>query len=200
MTQRPAKAKAKTAAPKTKAMPSEKALINECVIYAQSIAAARFGYHADPDGGCKHAEELVGTYETRAGQALTKITVMTASTPAGLEAKARIMPARNSGPVAAPNFEALGKSYQRLENSVANVRGASIVLETVIEGAITAHTMYGPYKQFHLTEDQVTSLFFAMYNLGDFTRALHKEYFAGFGENPDGDVTIQSSAESKVAS
>jgi hypothetical protein len=67
------------------------ALIRECVIYAQSIAAFHDGFDADPDGNNCHATALGDRYENRAWQALTKITVTPARTPEGLCSKARIV-------------------------------------------------------------------------------------------------------------
>jgi hypothetical protein len=90
-TQRPAKAKA---APRRKATkpPNDTPLIKECVVYAQSVAAAVAGFEADPDGNNKHAAQLSDRHNNRASQALTKIATMTASTPEGLQSKARILP------------------------------------------------------------------------------------------------------------
>ena len=107
---------------------------------------------------------------------------------------------RNSVPVATPEFEALGEAYKKLESSITDARCAAIVLETVIEDALTTPDVVGMYKRFYLTEDQVDSVFFALYNAGNFARALYAEYYAGFGETPDGNVTLQSAAEIQVAS
>jgi hypothetical protein len=72
--------------------PLDARLINECVVYAQGIAAFHAGFGADPDGGSKHAEGLGNPHYERARQALMKIATMKARTPAGLDAKARILP------------------------------------------------------------------------------------------------------------
>jgi hypothetical protein len=72
--------------------PSDTPLINECVRYAQEMAAFHAGFKADPDGSSKHAAGLGNRHERRAKQALTKIATMKASTPTGLDAKARILP------------------------------------------------------------------------------------------------------------
>jgi hypothetical protein len=71
---------------------SDARLIKECVIYAQEIAAFHAGFTADPDGSSKHAAGLGDRHERRAQQALAKIAAMKASTPEGLQAKARILP------------------------------------------------------------------------------------------------------------
>ena len=72
--------------------PNDKALINHCVTYAQSIAADHAGYRADPDGGNEHAETLGKRHFNRAFQALTRIAATPATTPAGLCSKVRIVP------------------------------------------------------------------------------------------------------------
>jgi hypothetical protein len=72
--------------------PNDKALINHCVIYAQSIAAGNAGYAADPDGSCKYAAALDDRHRKRAESALARITNTTPATAAGLQAKARIAP------------------------------------------------------------------------------------------------------------
>ena len=86
---RPAKRKAKRS-PKAR-KPSDAALINECVIYAQSIAALHSGFKADPDGNSEHAAKLGDKFSNRAWQALTKIASTPAATPEGLCSKARIV-------------------------------------------------------------------------------------------------------------
>jgi hypothetical protein len=75
-----------------KAAASDACLINEWVIYAQEIATFNAGFKADPDGGSKHAAGLGDQHYDRAQQALTKMATMKASTPAGLDAKAHILP------------------------------------------------------------------------------------------------------------
>jgi hypothetical protein len=86
----------RTKAKRTKAAkpraPSDKALINHCVTYAQSIAAFREGFRADPDGSNEHAAALGARHSARAFQSLTWIASMPAATPEGLCAKARIVP------------------------------------------------------------------------------------------------------------
>ena len=72
--------------------PIDEHLINECVVYAQGVAAFHAGFGADPDGWSKHAEGLGNPHYDRARQALRKIATMKARTPAGLDAKARIIP------------------------------------------------------------------------------------------------------------
>jgi hypothetical protein len=67
------------------------ALIRECVIYAQSVAALHEGYTADPGHGDSIAGALGEKYNDRIRQALTKITAMPATTPGGLCSKARIV-------------------------------------------------------------------------------------------------------------
>ena len=83
--------------PATKAKPGpgkapiDVLLINECVVYAQEIAAYHAGFLADPNDDM-HAAVLGSPHERRAKQALAKIATIKASTPAGLDAKARILP------------------------------------------------------------------------------------------------------------
>ena len=67
-------------------------LIRDCVIYAQSLAAAKAGYEADPDGDGVHADQLGKAHIQRASQAMARILGTAALTPAGLEAKARVIP------------------------------------------------------------------------------------------------------------
>jgi hypothetical protein len=85
-----AKAKTKRKTSQSK-KPSDTALIRECVIYAQSVAAVHKGFTADPDGSSVHAAALGDRYNNRAWQALTKIAATPATTPAGLCSKARIV-------------------------------------------------------------------------------------------------------------
>ena len=82
------------AAPRLKATkaPNDMAVIRECVIYAQSIAAKNSDFKADSDLDNKNAVALGTRHSAQARRALTKITTMTASTPAGLQSKARILP------------------------------------------------------------------------------------------------------------
>jgi hypothetical protein len=84
--------RAKAAKPRTTIRSSDKALINECVTYVQSVAAFRSGFEADPDGDYKSAETLGKPHEARARKALMKITATAATTPEGLQAKAMIVP------------------------------------------------------------------------------------------------------------
>ena len=88
MKKRKAKAASRRKATKP---PNEKALINECVVYAQSIAAFYDGFKADPDGNNEHAARLGERHRIRAFQALTKIVGTPATTPDGLNSKARIV-------------------------------------------------------------------------------------------------------------
>lgn len=83
---------AKAKAPRRKATkrPNDTALINECVTYAQSVAAHRAGFDADSDGDNKHAERLGDRHSKRAHQALMKITNTPATTAEGLCSMARI--------------------------------------------------------------------------------------------------------------
>ena len=68
------------------------ALIRECVIYAQSVAAQSAGFAADPTGNNDHASALADIYFKRAEAALLKIARTPATTVEGLQAKARIVP------------------------------------------------------------------------------------------------------------
>jgi hypothetical protein len=67
------------------------ALIRECVIYAQSIAAHDAGFNVDPDGNMIHAAPLGDYHIDRAHQALVKISRIPVTTAEGLQAKARIV-------------------------------------------------------------------------------------------------------------
>jgi hypothetical protein len=69
--------------------PSDKALINECVIYAQAKAAEEAGFKADPDSDAVHAASLADRHITRAIMALDRVTKTPATTAAGLQAKLR---------------------------------------------------------------------------------------------------------------
>jgi hypothetical protein len=82
----------KSARPAKKRSPSDKALINECVIYAQAKAAEEAGFKADPDDDAAHAALLADRHIMRAMMVLDKITKTPATTAAGLQAKARIVP------------------------------------------------------------------------------------------------------------
>jgi hypothetical protein len=75
-----------------KATASDARLISECVVYAQEIGAYDAGFKADPDGSSKNAANLGDQHLVRARQALAKIATMKASTPTGLQAKARVLP------------------------------------------------------------------------------------------------------------
>lgn len=78
---------------KAKAAPSDARLIQKCVVYAQEIAAFHAGFRADPDCDGKYAVGPLGVrHENCAQQALKDIAAMSASTAAGLQAKARILP------------------------------------------------------------------------------------------------------------
>ena len=70
---------------------SDTALIRECVIYAQSVAAMHKGFRADPGGSSEIAATLGHKHTSRAWQALTKIAATPATTPLGLCSKARIV-------------------------------------------------------------------------------------------------------------
>jgi hypothetical protein len=67
------------------------ALIRECVVFAQSIAAYEAGFKADPDGNNAHAAALGNHHLARARQALVKLSHTPATTAEGLQAKARIV-------------------------------------------------------------------------------------------------------------
>lgn len=71
---------------------NDTALIQECVIYAQSVAAYRDGFKADPDGDMCHASALGEKYMMRTWQAIIKIAATPATTLEGIRAKARIVP------------------------------------------------------------------------------------------------------------
>lgn len=71
--------------------PNDKSLINHCVTYAQSVAAHREGFRADPDGNTEHAAALGSRHRSRAFQSLTWIASTSAKTPDGLCAKARVV-------------------------------------------------------------------------------------------------------------
>lgn len=71
---------------------ADTALIRECVIFAQSVAAYDAGLAADPDRNSVHAERFANQYLGRANEALAKISQTPASTAEGLQAKARIVP------------------------------------------------------------------------------------------------------------
>ena len=66
------------------------ALIRECVIYAQAVAAQSAGFAADPTGNNDHASALADIHFERAKAALVKIARTPATTVEGLQAKARI--------------------------------------------------------------------------------------------------------------
>jgi len=63
-----------------------------CVEYAQAVAAVRASFAADPDGNSIHAEKAVVPYEAKAKKALTAASSTRATTAAGLDSKARILP------------------------------------------------------------------------------------------------------------
>lgn len=68
-------------------------LINECVIFAQSVAANDAGYDADPDGNNEYATRAGARHSARAAAALAYISETPATTAEALQAKARIIPA-----------------------------------------------------------------------------------------------------------
>jgi hypothetical protein len=63
---------------------SDTALVRECVIYAQHIAAYHNGFKADPDGNNATAAPLGSRHETWAYAALAKIAATPATTAEGL--------------------------------------------------------------------------------------------------------------------
>lgn len=90
MTRR-AKRTTKKTAPRKIKRPSDTALIRECIVYAQSVAAFHKDFKADPDGSSDQAAAMGDRYNNRASQALTKIANTPAATPEGLCSKARIV-------------------------------------------------------------------------------------------------------------
>ncbi|QTL03938.1 hypothetical protein J5J86_00740 [Aquabacter sp. L1I39] len=68
------------------------ALIRDCVLYAQAVAALKAGYEADPDTDGRYAGALGMRHLRRAERALERIAGREACTSSGLEAKARILP------------------------------------------------------------------------------------------------------------
>jgi hypothetical protein len=70
-----------------------RALIRECILFVQSVAAYDAGFKADPDGDYAHAARLGDRHLDRASEAFEKISRTPATTTEGLQAKARIVPA-----------------------------------------------------------------------------------------------------------
>ena len=75
------------------------AVIRACVAYAQSIAAHKAGFEADPDGNSEVAEKTGERFSTAAHNALDRATVCPANSAEAIDAKARILPLilENSG-------------------------------------------------------------------------------------------------------
>jgi hypothetical protein len=69
-------------------IPDDQRLIEECSIYAQSLAAFDAGISADPN---ENKVENVGRHADRAAAALEKITAISPKTAEGLQAKAGIV-------------------------------------------------------------------------------------------------------------
>lgn len=80
------------ATPRPLKITSDRALINECVIYAQSIAALHQGFTADPNGDSAHASHLGEKHGDRARLALARLAATPSYSPDSLCAKARIVP------------------------------------------------------------------------------------------------------------
>lgn len=70
----------------------DRALIRDCVLYAQAVAALKAGYEVDPDTDGRYAGALGMRHLRRAERALERIAGREAATSLGLEAKARILP------------------------------------------------------------------------------------------------------------
>lgn len=90
MTAKPRPGRRKPAVLAQSNAPSDAALIRDCVIYAQAVAAFAGGFEVDPDGDNQTAASLGARHSHRARRALANITVMPAATPQGLSAKARV--------------------------------------------------------------------------------------------------------------
>jgi hypothetical protein len=80
-------------APQTKAKAApDSMLIASCVEFAQSVAAYRGGFKADPDSHCRYADSIGDPFLKRAQDALFRAGKLSPEGPKGLDAKARIVP------------------------------------------------------------------------------------------------------------
>jgi len=79
------------------------ALIRECVIFAQSVAACDAGFTADPDCDFTHAARFGDQYLDRANEALAKISRTPAKSAEALQAKARLVPMVIKNAVGSPD-------------------------------------------------------------------------------------------------
>jgi hypothetical protein len=111
---------------------ADTALIRECVIFAQSVAAWHAGFDADPDGDNVHAESLGDHHDDRAKQALKKITRMSARTPEEVQAKAKIVPF--------VNLRLAGCVWDELEQAFVVSFGADVktFLEPIVNERLSA--------------------------------------------------------------
>jgi hypothetical protein len=71
--------------------PNDTALIRECVAFAQNVAANSAGYNADPTDS-EFAAKMGARFSDRSEVALCKMAELPATTPEGLDAKARVVP------------------------------------------------------------------------------------------------------------
>ena len=70
---------------------SDAALIRACIAFAQNVAANDAGYAADPTDS-EYAAPMGDEFSARYDAALRKMAQLSATTPEGLDAKARVVP------------------------------------------------------------------------------------------------------------
>jgi hypothetical protein len=87
-TKNPGTQSKKRAAPKPA---SDAALIRECVVFAQNVAAEEAGFIADPTDS-EYASKMGNPFCRRYNEALHKMGKLSAKTAEGLQAKARVIP------------------------------------------------------------------------------------------------------------
>jgi hypothetical protein len=81
----------------------------------------------------------------------------------------------------------LAEAYSHLESEICDVKNVSLVLETVIESALHKPEHREGWRIFTLTEEQMNSVMFIVYQVGDLARTLHEKYYAGFEEEDSDD-------------
>ena len=113
-------------------------VIKACISYAQMLAAHSAGFKADPDGDSKYSQGAADRYFSRATAALGIAAEISAQTPEGIQAKARIAPMvlDDSGPhYLCETGEAFFRSFADDARKFLDV-----VIEAERQAAITAAT------------------------------------------------------------
>lgn len=79
------------------------------------------------------------------------------------------------------------KTYEpmNIEDEVNDVRSGFLVLQTLVDSALTCSEKRGSYQVITLNSDQLKALHFQMSELAAFTYNLHKKYYEEIDLNLD---------------